>query len=50
MKIEQLIYSELIPEGATQKSIQLQLASGVYLVSFSRGGVRVKTDKVVVLR
>jgi hypothetical protein len=49
-EIGQLIYYELLPEGATQRSIQLQLASGVYLVSFSRGGVRVKTKKVVVLK
>lgn len=49
-EIGQLIYYELLPEGATQKSIELQLASGVYLVSFSRRGNRIKTEKVVVLR
>jgi hypothetical protein len=49
-EIGQLIYYELLPEGATQRSIQLQLASGVYLVSFSRGGVRVKTEKIAVLK
>ena len=49
-EIGQLVYTENLPKGHTQKSLELNLATGLYYVTFEKEGIRVKTEKLVVLK